>query len=326
MQMNYTHQLQFLSDEDFRNLALKIFKNQANHNAIYKQWLDLLKIPTNEITDLKDIPFLPIQFFKDHDIKTGKWEYKTVFKSSGTTGTSTSSHFVKDMHHYLTNSKLIFEKLFGQITDWVIIGLLPSYLERPDSSLVAMVNHFIKECKHSEAGFYLYNYNELLKSLKEASVKGKKVMLFGVTFALLELVEKGHKFPPGVHIIETGGMKGRGKELIREELHHKLGQLEPESILSEYGMTELFSQAYMIQNFQFSPPSSMKIFIRDPYDPFEILENGKSGGINIIDLANKDTCSFIATEDIGRKFPDGSFEVLGRLDNAQLRGCNLLVG
>jgi len=312
----------------FEALALEIFRFQAQENPVYKQYLQYLNIKPEAVFSLEKIPFLPIEFFKTQKVKTGIFDPETTFKSSGTTQQQRSQHFVADLPFYLKNAEQIFEQFYGKLTDFVFLALLPSYLEQGESSLVAMVDHFIKRSGQQEQGFYLNQLDDLKNDIKNAQKSGKKVMLFGVTYALLDLAETiGNADFLEVIIMETGGMKGRRKEMIREELHEVLkAAFKVENIHSEYGMTELLSQAYSSGNGIFQTPKTMKILLRDLNDPFEINPNLRSGGINVIDLANIDSCCFIETKDIGKVHAGGTFEVLGRFDNSDIRGCNLLVG
>ena len=311
---------------DFEKLALQVFKYQFENNRVYRSFCDLLYKHPSSVKTIKDIPFLPIQFFKTHNIISSKDAVKTTFTSSGTTGSETSKHHVTDLNIYKQSFNKGFEKFYGHIEDYVILGLLPSYLEREGSSLIYMVDAMIKTSKHAESGFYLNNISELKETLIQLDSEGKKVLLIGVSFALLDLVET-HKFNlKNTIIMETGGMKGRRKELIRTALHKKLKDgFGVDTIHSEYGMTELLSQAYSNGNGIFDCPPWMKILTRDTEDALTIQNHGKAGGINIIDLANINSCAFIATQDLGRVNNDGSFEVIGRFDNSDIRGCNLMV-
>ncbi|SFZ89588.1 Acyl-protein synthetase, LuxE [Flaviramulus basaltis] len=311
---------------DFENLALQVFRFQFENNSVYRSFCDLLCKHPSDVKTIKDIPFLPIQFFKTHNILSSKETIKTTFTSSGTTGSATSKHHITDLNIYKQSFKKGFEQFYGTIEDYVILGLLPSYLEREGSSLIYMVDNMIKISNHTESGFYLNNISELIETLIKLDSEGKKVLLIGVSFALLDLVET-HKFKlKNTIIMETGGMKGRRKELIRNELHKKLKEgFGVNSIHSEYGMTELLSQAYSKGHGVFNCPPWMKILTRDTEDALTIQNTGKAGGINVIDLANINSCSFIATQDLGRVNNDGSFEVIGRFDNSDIRGCNLMV-
>ncbi|MFK7952025.1 MAG: acyl transferase [Ekhidna sp.] len=305
-----------IKNESFDSLTLEVFVYQYNNNVLYKKFCDSLNKNEENVKSVREIPFLPIDFFKNHIIKTGKWEEKKVFKSSGTTSSARSKHYIKDVNFYLKNTINIFEQFFESISEYQIIALLPSYQEQGDSSLICMVDHFMSVSKFQ--GHFALNENiaELLSS-------EKKKILFGVSYALWDLAEK-NVVARNTFVIETGGMKGRKRELIRSELHSILQKgLSQDKIWSEYGMTELQSQGYGIDGlFQF--PTWTKALIRDINDPFRYVQDGKSGGINIIDLANIDTCSFIETKDLGRK--NGNyFEVLGRFDNSDIRGCNLMI-
>ena len=311
---------------EFEKIALEIFRFQAENNLVYKAFLNYLNFDIQCIDKVAEIPFMPIQFFKSHKVISSKETSQRVFLSSGTTGNEQSKHFVTDLSIYEESFTKGFEHFYGAIEDYTVLALLPSYLERDGSSLIYMVNDFIQKSKNEKSGFYLSNLEELAKNLVDLEKNNEKVLLIGVSFALLDLVEK-HKFNLNNTIVmETGGMKGRRKELIREELHEILKEgFGVESIHSEYGMTELLSQAYSKGNGIFECPPWMKILTRDTEDALTVLPEGKSGGINIIDLANINSCSFIATQDLGKTYSDGAFEVLGRFDNSDIRGCNLMV-
>ncbi|WP_456460799.1 LuxE/PaaK family acyltransferase [Lutibacter sp.] len=311
---------------DFARISLEIFKFQAENNSVYKEFINYLHIDIRDVKSINQIPFLPIQFFKSHKIISSKEKIQQLFLSSGTTGNKQSKHFVTDISVYEKSFEKGFEYFYDSVGNYTILALLPSYLEREGSSLIYMVNSFIKKSKKPKSGFYLNNLNELRKSLLELDKNNEKTLLIGVSFALLDLVEK-YKFQlKNTIIMETGGMKGRRKELIREELHQILCKgFGVKKIHSEYGMTELLSQAYSKGNGIFKCPPWMKILIRDAEDALTLLPNGKSGGINVIDLANINSCSFIATQDLGRTYANNTFEVLGRFDNSDIRGCNLMV-
>ncbi|OGS73712.1 MAG: acyl transferase [Flavobacteria bacterium RIFCSPLOWO2_12_FULL_35_11] len=313
-------------NDEFERMALEIFQFQAKNNLVYKEFLTHLHIDIQSIDKVEEIPFLPIQFFKSHNVVSSKETVQRIFLSSGTTGNEQSKHFVTDLSIYEESFTKGFEHFYGAIEDYTVLALLPSYLERDGSSLIYMVNDFIQKSKKKKSGFYLNNLEELAKNLVDLDKNNEKVLLIGVSFALLDLVEK-HKFNLNNTIVmETGGMKGRRKELIREELHQILREgFGVENIHSEYGMTELLSQAYSKGNGIFECPPWMKILTRDTEDALTVLSEGKSGGINIIDLANVNSCSFIATQDLGKTYPNGTFEVLGRFDNSDIRGCNLMV-
>jgi len=311
---------------DFNKIALEIFQFQAKNCAVYKEFINHLNINISEVKSIDKIPFLPIQFFKSHKILATSSAIQKTFLSSGTTGNTQSKHYITDVSIYEDSFTKGFENLYGAIEDYTVLALLPSYLERDGSSLIYMTNDFIKKSKKPKSGFYLNNLNELSKILIELDENNEKTLLIGVSFALLDLVEM-YKFKlKNTIIMETGGMKGRRKELIREELHQVLSSgFGVEKIHSEYGMTELLSQAYSKGNGIFECPSWMKVLTRDTEDALTILSEGKSGGINVIDLANINSCSFIATQDLGKTYKNGTFEVLGRFDDSDIRGCNLMV-
>jgi phenylacetate-coenzyme A ligase PaaK-like adenylate-forming protein len=314
------------SNNEFEKMALEIFQFQAKNNLVYKEFLTHLHIDIESIDKVDKIPFMPIQFFKSHNVVSSKEAAQRVFLSSGTTGNEQSKHFVTDLSIYEESFTKGFEHFYGAIEDYAVLALLPSYLERDGSSLIYMVNDFIRKSKNKKSGFYLNNLEELIRNLVELDKNNEKVLLIGVSFALLDLVEK-HKFNLNNTIVmETGGMKGRRKELIRSALHQILCEgFGVEKIHSEYGMTELLSQAYSRGSGIFECPPWMKILTRDTEDALTILPEGRSGGINIIDLANINSCSFIATQDLGKTYENGTFEVLGRFDNSDIRGCNLMV-
>lgn len=310
---------------DFLQLALEIFRYQYSKSPVYRSYADALNIRADKVKEIHEIPFLPIRFFKTRQVTTTEFTPQAIFESSGTTQTINSRHFVKDLALYEESFLSCFQNFYGNIKDYCVIGLLPSYLERKNSSLVYMVNKLIELSNRPENGFYLNEWEKLRDTLDGLERKRQKTLLIGVTFALLDFAEK---FPMPLRstiIMETGGMKGRREEMIREEVHARLNKaFETENIHSEYGMTELLSQAYSKANGLFHSPPWMKILVRNEEDPFDIKEKGP-GAINIIDLANIYSCSFIATDDAGTVFEDDSFEVLGRMDNTDLRGCSLLV-
>lgn len=314
------------SPADFETLALEVFNFQYKNVPIYGDFCRALNRLPHEVNRLEDIPFLPIGFFKSHQIIAEGETHQDIFTSSGTTGSSVSKHYVVDLAMYEKSFIQAFHQFYGPIEDYVTLALLPAYLERKGSSLIYMAHYFIEESRYSESGFYLNNYTELAQTLKKLDGQNKKILLIGVSFALLDLIEQEQFNLKNTIIMETGGMKGRRKELTRFELHEKLQKgFGVQKIHSEYGMTELLSQAYSKGDGRFFTPSTMKILIREPEDPFQILPPNRNGGINIIDLANLYSCSFIATQDLGKMGKDGGFEVLGRFDHSDIRGCNLMV-
>lgn len=320
-------ELHGINANSFANIALSVFRYQAIHNPVYCRYLKARQADIQAIQSIVDIPFLPIEFFKSHRLITGKWQPSGYFESSGTTGILSSRHFYPDDHFYPQHALRNFELFFGDIKQYHLFALLPSYLERNNSSLVTMLNHLIQQSESQFSGFYLHNTGEMLRQIHQAGkMRDRKIMIWGVTFALLDLAETHKPDLSGCIIIETGGMKGRREEITRQELHDVLIRcFGVDKIYSEYGMTELFSQAYTRGGMRFYPPPWMRVFTRDLYDPFTYLPAGKTGGINIIDLGNIHSVAFIETADLGRCHADGSFEVLGRTDNSDIRGCNLLV-
>ncbi len=314
------------SQKQFEKIALKTFRFQYENNLVYREFCDFLKTEVQKVKSLEQIPFLPIQFFKSHAVVSSTNAAEETFTSSGTTGMATSKHFVTDISLYEESYRKGFSQFYGNIEDYVVLALLPSYLEREGSSLIYMVEDLIQMTNNPESGFYLHNHEELIEKLTRLNNLGQNVILIGVTYALLDLIEK-HPFQlQNTIIMETGGMKGQRKEMIREELHEQLCQgFGVTAIHSEYGMTELLSQAYSLGNGVFECPSWMQILVRDTEDALTYVADGKTGGINVIDLANINSCSFIATQDLGKKNPNNSFEVLGRFDNSDIRGCNLMV-
>lgn len=318
---------QIRNQNDFTSLALEIFYFQYNNNAIYNQFVDALGVNPATVDQIEKIPFLPIEFFKNYRITSGSFQEEITFTSSGTTGMQTSKHHVKDLALYENSVLKGFQRFFGEPREYVFLALLPSYLERGGSSLVHMAQKLIDWSGDSRSDFYLHDYEKLSKILSELKKKNdKKVLLLGVTYALLDLAEQFPVQFPKLILMETGGMKGNRKEMVREELHSQLKRaFGVKHIFSEYGMTELLSQAYSKGEGSFEMPPWMQIRIRDVNDPLSILPEGKTGGINVIDLANIYSCSFIATQDLAKTLPGGNFEVLGRFDNSDIRGCNLLV-
>lgn len=314
------------SDEQFHELALEIFRYQASENPIYKEYLDHLGILPGSVKTLDEIPFLPVEFFKKHRVVTWDSDPEVIFESSGTTGESTSKHYVCDLELYRRSFTDTFKQFYGHPSAYCILALLPSYLERQHSSLVYMADELINQSGHPGSGFYLDDYKGLISQLEILESEQQPTLLLGVSFALLDLADKSLPDLKNTFVMETGGMKGRREELTRKELHERLCLgLKLGSIHSEYGMTELLSQAYSKKDGIFHSPPWMKVVIRDPYDPFTMMPRNSSGGINLIDLANLYSCSFIATQDIGKITPDEGFEVLGRFDNSDIRGCNLML-
>jgi phenylacetate-coenzyme A ligase PaaK-like adenylate-forming protein len=315
-----------INSQSFDATALALFQYQYQYNAVYKQFVDLLKINPKSINTVEKIPFLPISFFKNFEIQTGNWRPKTVFSSSGTAGQITSQHFVRDLDLYQKITEQGFEYFYGNIENYSVLALLPAYLERQGSSLVYMANHFISLSKRENSDFFLYNYDILTEVLKNNQAQNIPTLLLGVSFALWDLAEQFPTDLSNILIMETGGMKGRRKEITRQELHGIFTKaFQTRHIHSEYGMTELLSQGYSKGEGIFYPTPTMKIFIREITDPLSMQKKGKIGGVNIIDLANLDSCSFLATDDLGRIYDDNSFEILGRFDNSDIRGCNLMV-
>ncbi len=311
----------------FEKVALEIFHYQSKHNLVYAEYIKLLGINYKKINTVNDIPFLPIELFKTHSIICSDKPEQKIFTSSGTTGSTYSKHYVAELGIYEESFKKAFQLFYGDIKKYCIIGLLPSYLEREGSSLVYMVDSLIKESGNANSGFYLHNLDELIEKLDVLENKQQTTLLMGVTYALLDLADKIKKPYKNLIVMETGGMKGKRQEMTRVELHEILSEkFGLSSIHSEYGMTELLSQAYSKEKGIFKCPPWMKVMAYDPNDPLDILDTNKSGGINIIDLANIHSCSFIQTRDLGHVYVDGSFEIHGRFDNSDIRGCNLMMG
>ncbi|MCZ4221861.1 acyl transferase [Pedobacter rhodius] len=312
--------------EEFEALALAVFKHQAQNCLVYAEYIYHLHIDVKQVKDITQIPFLPISFFKTHAVLSNTKPIEITFSSSGTTGMVQSSHHVTDVKLYEQSYLQAFNQFYGNIEDYCFLALLPSYQQRTGSSLIYMVNDLIEQSRHPESGYFLYNHDELFETLSTLKSKGQKTVLIGVTYALLDFIETYHLNFPDLIVMETGGMKGKRKEMVREALHEQLTKgFGIKTIHSEYGMTELLSQAYSLGEGIFNCPSWMQVLIRDTNDPLTLIEHGRTGGINVIDLANVNSCSFISTQDLGRINSDGSFEVLGRFDNADIRGCNLLV-
>ena len=327
---DYLRQLPHLTAATAEAAALRLHAYQARHCPPYAAYLAALGRP-EPAERLVDIPFLPIEFFKTHDVRTdpAAWQPQEEFRSSGTTLQQRSRHLVREPALYRDNAARIFEAAYGPLTSWTFLGLLPSYLEQGESSLVAMVADFAQRSGQQQEAFFLRDHAGLLRALGAAQAQpGRRVMLFGVTYALLDLAAEVGAAPElqGITVLETGGMKGRRREMIREELHQELQQaFGPEPIHSEYGMTELLSQAYSPGDGLFYAPPQLQVLLRDPADPFSVGYDRADGAINVIDLANVDSCAFIETKDLARRHPSGAFEVLGRMDNSDIRGCSQLV-
>lgn len=330
-QTDYSYFLNLLpevSSTNFEEISLELFRYQVAENAIYHKYTGYLGIQPGNITSLDKIPFIPVDFFKRHLVKTGSWEPQNYYTSSGTTGSQPSRHAIRTEESYLANAERIFRFFYGAPEDYHIFGLLPSYLDRAGSSLIAMVDHLIKLSKSEFSGFFLRDHDRLISEIHKArSAQSKKIFLIGVTFALLDLSEEysGTDLSDAI-IMETGGMKGRREELTRVEVHEKLkSAFSAAAIHSEYGMTEMFSQAYSKGEGLYSCGNTMKVILRDPNDPLDISVTRKRGAINVIDLANIHSCAFLATDDLGTLEKSGEFRVLGRLDNSDIRGCNLMI-
>ena len=314
------------NDDEFITAALSVFRYQYENNKVYHRFCNLLHRSPHNVHTLEDIPFLPIHFFKTEKVYCGDTPHQEIFTSSGTTGVQTSQHYVKDLSIYQESFRKGFQHFYGDVRNYTILALLPSYLERQGSSLITMTDDLIRQSQSEESGFYLHNYAQLAATLQRLDKAGGQVLLIGVSFALLSLVEQYTFQLKNTIVMETGGMKGKRKELIREELHQLLKEgFGVPHIHSEYGMTELLSQAYSSGEGIYRSVPWMKILIRDTNDALSYLPTGKTGGVNVIDLANIHSCSFISTQDLGKLHPDGSFEILGRFDNTDLRGCNLMV-
>lgn len=315
-----------ISDEsEFNELALKVFGYQAEQCEIYAQFIRTLGVDRTSIDHYSKIPFLPISFFKSHKVYASPEKEEIVFTSSGTTGMEPSRHFVAKEDLYAESFLSAFRLFYGEPEEYCILGLLPGYLERSGSSLIYMVKELIRLSEHPDSGFYLYDHEKLNETLLKLEENKKKTLLIGVSFALLDFFEKYTFNLKHTSVLETGGMKGRKKEIIREELHHIIcAATGLASVDSEYGMTELLSQAYSKGNGLFQCPPWMKILIRETTDPLNAAPDGQTGGINVIDLANVYSCSFIATQDLGR-INGKNIEIMGRFDNSDIRGCSLMV-
>ncbi len=314
-----------INENDFDTVAIDVWRYQYQHNELYQSFCNLLGFSPLNVESVSGIPFLPISMFRDHEVKTGEWECEAVFRSSGTTSSIQSKHHIRDIEWYHKVAEKCFNQSFGEAGNYAWIGLLPSYLERTDSSLIDMVHYFMHIDKKPESDFFPEVGDKVIRVLHQLSTQNLETILIGVSFALLDLFEK-YSVPVwnNLIVIETGGMKGRGPEITREELHDRMRKQNSQlRIASEYGMTELLSQAYMIGN-HFKPGPAMKVLIREISDPMAPALHDQRGAINVIDLANLDSCAFIATDDVGITYADGTFDVLGRLDQSDIRGCNLL--
>jgi phenylacetate-coenzyme A ligase PaaK-like adenylate-forming protein len=324
--MNKDQVFSIKNEQQFNDTALQIFRHQAKNCSVYHEFINSLKIDAAGIDHIHQIPFLPVELFKSHRVVSTNAAIEITFTSSGTTGIVTSSHYITDVSWYTESFRKAFNLFYGDIKEYTMLALLPAYMEREGSSLIYMADDLIRQSNNPDSGFFLYNHDELYHQLKKQQQAKKPTLLLGVTFALLDFVESYTLNFPELIVMETGGMKGRRKEMIREELHTQLcNGFGVDAIHSEYGMTELLSQAYSKGNGIFNCPPWMKIITRDTNDPMSILNNDKAGGINVIDLANINSCSFIAVQDLGKVYADNSFEVLGRFDNSDIRGCNLLI-
>ncbi|MCS7018715.1 MAG: acyl transferase [Cytophagales bacterium] len=315
--------LQHISPEHFEAMALAAFRYQAVQCKVYAQYLAALRVDVAKVHSLQQIPFMPIDFFKHHRISSHGAEAQIVFESSGTTGSLNSRHYIADPTFYSLNARRIFEYFYGNLANYHLFALLPSYLEKGNSSLVFMAEHFMQSTA-KPSGFFLHNFQELAQTIQKTYNKGKKIILLGVTYALLDFAEHFPMPLPDLIVMETGGMKGRRREIVRQEVHDQLRRAFACQVHSEYGMTELLSQCYAINSDVFQTPPQVRILLRDLNDPFSPAERN-IGGINVIDLANIDSCCFIETQDIGQQVGNATFRVLGRYDNSDVRGCNLLV-
>ena len=326
MNRSIEHFWEINSKSDFEMLAMQTFFFQYENNSVYRSYCDLINSSKADVSSIEQIPFLPIQFFKTHKVKSFKGAEEITFNSSGTTGKQTSTHFIKSLKDYENSFNYTFRSFYGDPKEVTILALLPSYLERKGSSLIYMTEHLIKQSQSPYSGFYLNDYEKLKNVIEKLEATQQPTILIGVSFALLELIEQFNFDLNHTLVMETGGMKGRRKELIREDLHQQLCKgFGVEQIHSEYGMTELLSQAYSMGHGVFSCPAWMRVSLREIADPFKSVENGGIGNINVIDLANRFSCAFIATQDIGKIHNENQFEILGRADYSDVRGCNLLV-
>ncbi|MFU1856803.1 acyl transferase [Sphingobacterium sp. NGMCC 1.201703] len=314
------------TEDDFNQQCLETYRFQLLHCQVYRDYVSLIGKEKNQIQHYSEIPFMPIEFFKTQRVLAAGMDPQIIFSSSGTTGMVTSKHLVADLSIYEQTFRRIFENFYGPIRDIAVLALLPSYLERSGSSLIYMIDDLMKQSKQAESNYFLYNHQELYNTLVQLKAKGTKTILFGVTYALLDFIEQYALEFPELIIMETGGMKGKRKEMVKEEIHQLLQDaFKVNGIHSEYGMTELLSQGYSCGQGIFHLPKWMRILIRDTNDPLSLISSNRTGGINVIDLANRYSCSFIATQDLGKVYADGSFEILGRFDQSDIRGCNLLV-
>lgn len=318
--------LSLQTQDAFEALALEVFRYQAEECSVYKDYLRALKVDLRNVDNVGNIPFLPIEFWKHLEVKTGDFAPETVFTSSSTSGMGESKHFVQHLDWYRAISRRAFEDVYGPLQNWVVMALLPAYMERSGSSLVWMAEDFIAVSSDPKGGTYLYDHQALLHNIQECAQQEKQVLLLGVTFALLDFAEYAGPLPGRVTVMETGGMKGRRREMVRAEVHDILTDaFKVNGIHSEYGMTELMSQAYSKGNGLFHCPPWMRVSAREMTDPLSNGIEGKTGGLNVIDLANLSSCCFIATQDVGVVYSDSTFEVRGRFDQAEVRGCNLMV-
>ena len=314
------------TEDDFNQQCLETYRFQLQHCQVYRDYVSLIGKEKNQVQHYSEIPFMPIEFFKTQRVLAAGMDPQIIFSSSGTTGMITSKHLVADLSIYEQTFRRIFEDFYGPIRDIAVLALLPSYLERSGSSLIYMIDDLMKQSKQAESNYFLYNHQELYNTLVQLKEKGTKTILFGVTYALLDFIEQYALEFPELIIMETGGMKGKRKEMVKEEIHQLLHDaFKVNGIHSEYGMTELLSQGYSCGQGIFHLPKWMRILIRDTNDPLSLISSNRTGGINVIDLANRYSCSFIATQDLGKVYADGSFEILGRFDQSDIRGCNLLV-
>lgn len=322
----WKHACNIQKPADFQQVALAVFHHQVAHNEVYSTYCHHLGVEPAGVTEIEQIPFLPISFFRTHRIISRGLEAKLIFESSGTTSEKPSRHYVAEPGIYQESFSVAFRQVYGTPEAYCILALLPAYLERAHSSLVYMADHLIRQSKDPLSGFYLDRYDMLHETMKQLRANGRKTLLLGVTFALLDLAAQYPLEFPELILLETGGMKGRRREMVRAEVHHILSNaFSVMQVHSEYGMTELLSQAYSTGKGLFKPPPWMRVLVRDVNDPLRLIGTGKTGGISIIDLANIHSCAFIATQDLGKVYPDGAFEVLGRFDHSDVRGCNLMV-